>query len=275
MVPPETSVDIWNKLTATRSELRDPGLYRWPPHANLLYPFVDSLETGDDGQRRVNMEVIDRLQSACRQCEPFSVRLAEFGTFGGRHRGVLWLYPDSRHCENGEPLKDLQALLEEQFPYCSDQRKVGGIYNPHITLSHFVDLETAQSAQAKVEADWPLLECIIDRIYLLHRQGDAGQFEIVAEIPLGREPSFETLLYRPSRPFAHMPDIEVDWVRDERIKLKQRRNGSQRRRGRRPRSRSPRVPDSPQVVAAKRAERQAKREAAAQAKEETSVDHQS
>jgi hypothetical protein len=31
---------VWNALTNMRVELRDPGLYRWPPHVNLLYPFV-------------------------------------------------------------------------------------------------------------------------------------------------------------------------------------------------------------------------------------------
>ena len=49
---------VWRALTQARTEMRDPGLYRWPPHANLLYPFVDpyrsskssSTEQDDDDQ---------------------------------------------------------------------------------------------------------------------------------------------------------------------------------------------------------------------------------
>jgi 2'-5' RNA ligase superfamily len=41
MVPPESSDWAWEMITRCRTELRDPGLFRWPPHVNLLYPFLD------------------------------------------------------------------------------------------------------------------------------------------------------------------------------------------------------------------------------------------
>jgi len=41
MVPPPTSKSTWTQLTSARRKYRDPGFYRWPPHANLLYPFVE------------------------------------------------------------------------------------------------------------------------------------------------------------------------------------------------------------------------------------------
>jgi hypothetical protein len=54
MVPPssgntatetETDTDTaWTLLTRVHTELWDPGLYRWPPHVNLLYPFPDVLD---------------------------------------------------------------------------------------------------------------------------------------------------------------------------------------------------------------------------------------
>ena len=37
LVPPES---VWAPLQQARLNLRDKGLYRWPPHLNLLYPFV-------------------------------------------------------------------------------------------------------------------------------------------------------------------------------------------------------------------------------------------
>jgi 2'-5' RNA ligase superfamily len=38
LVPPEAS---WERIQRARYELQDKGLYRWPPHCNLLYPFVE------------------------------------------------------------------------------------------------------------------------------------------------------------------------------------------------------------------------------------------
>lgn len=78
------------------------------------------------------------------------------------------------------------------------------------------------------------------------------------------------VVYNPPRAFPGMPTTEVDWVREQRMQLKQRRRNNNRgasrhrlRLGRNSRSpSSPRVPDSSEVIAAKRAARQAKRDAA-------------
>jgi hypothetical protein len=104
---------------------------------------------------------------------------------------------------------------------------------------------------------------VLDRVYLLRRQGDDGQFLRIAEIGLGPDSTVERL--DPSRSFPDMPTKEDDWVHEERMNLKARRNGRDRRGGgrltqRRSRSREPRVPDTPEAIAAKRAERKAKRE---------------
>jgi 2'-5' RNA ligase superfamily len=271
--------------------------------------------------------------------------LHQLGTFGGNKRGVLWVYPDSgtssssssirsisssnsnHNNEKTEPLIELQARLQEQFPMCTEQRKVDGVFRPHMTLSHFVNVQTAQEAQQQVEAWWPatihddialtnnddnhtgsdaaLLEFWVDRIYLLHRKGDNGQFCIVAEIPLlgghdddaptrasqpkktdGDVASISSIaslqVYHPPRPFLEfMPETECDWVRQARLELKSRRNrrssssygrarGEKALRGggggRQERSRpSSRSPDSPEVIAAKQAARKAKREKKEQA----------
>ena len=37
IVPPEA---LWPPIQRARRALRDKGLYRWPPHINLLYPFL-------------------------------------------------------------------------------------------------------------------------------------------------------------------------------------------------------------------------------------------
>ena len=281
LVPPEREERVWQVLTHARTELRDAGLYRWPPHVNLLYPFCDPYDSTNDSSDNneapvLDSDIIGRLEAACRQVEPFQVQLRQFGTFGGSNRGVLWLYPlssppDSTRSE--EPLLRLQRLLEEQFPDCSEQRLVGedGCFKPHMTLSHYASRPEAQAAQDVLTSTtwWPKdedsLQFWVDEIYLMHRQGDTGggQFERIASLPLGTNTRTTQFM---QGPFQQMPKEEYEWVKEVRMIMKRERN----RRGRknRPRERktsSPtRIPDTPEIIAAKRAERNANRDASEQ-----------
>jgi 2'-5' RNA ligase len=258
MVPSPEFQDVWKTVSEMRQQLKDPGYYRWPPHANLLYPF---LELEDEKLP----EILEQLHSATRQCPPFNVSLNQFGTFGGKQRGVLWLFPDSSSKDDDStlppPLMTLHDKLEEAFPICKDQIK-GGRFSPHMTISHFKNLDDALAAQEQLETDFPntKLDFAMDRIYLLERKGDGGQFLRVAEVGLGSNSTVQVL--DPPQPFPDMPAEEEDWVHEERMKLKARRNkGSSRgSRGRTSRPREPRVPDTPEEIARKRAERKAKRE---------------
>jgi len=278
IVPPESNTQLWEQLTKARTELRDPGLYRWPPHVNLLYPFLDDPNFDD---------VLSKLRNATARIHPFHVSTHRFGCFGGKNRGVLWLYPTStfslqEEAEDGEPIKLLQQYLQNEFPYCNDQQKKGE-YCPHMTLSHFDNITEARKAQIQLEAWWgknatsamndtysTALEGFItstttfyvEEVYLLSRSGDNGQFKIAATIPLGCSAS--TRIFSTPRPFVHMPTEEEDWIRAERMKLKDRRNSNNKRGSHRHRRQDqPRkTADTPEVIAAKRMARKAKREEA-------------
>ncbi|KAL3939943.1 MAG: hypothetical protein SGBAC_005429 [Bacillariaceae sp.] len=264
-----------------RRTLQDPGYYRWPPHANLLYPFLELGNVKKDPEsRQSNLEdIVAKLQMSMRQCPPFRIQLRQFGTFGGKQRGVLWLDPESFPLKNNTnessssssevaPLIQLHSVLEETFPSCQAQgQKSNNGFTPHMTLSHFENLEAAKAAQDLLSIP-NKLEFVLDRIYLLERLGDDGQFLRVAEIGLGESSSVlspKEAMFDPPAPFPEMPTSEEEWVHEERMKLKSRRNGKGRGggRGKRPRRRrpwNPRVPDTPEVIAAKRADRKAKRE---------------
>jgi 2'-5' RNA ligase len=299
--PPSSSEEVWKAITEARTELRDPGLYRWPPHVNLLYPFVDchnrndgvaeggSANNGTEEEEEVDgapenegdsslgssssnscalvrRDVLDKLRCACAKIEPFTVQLRRLGTFGSSKRGVLWLDPqccvddndtnpealgeacsDDKEADSSSPLVRLQRRLEDEFPYCTAQRKAGsdGSYRPHMTLSHFANLEAALQAQATTEAWWSQLsslqtDVVVDRIYVLTRKGDDGQFERVAEVRLGsgavtKGPEMIKCFAPDEARFPDMPAVEYVWVREERMALKKRRNGGGRwrRRGRR------------------------------------------
>lgn len=44
LVPPES---VWEPIQQARTDLKDKGLYRWPPHINLLYPFLPTEDFDD------------------------------------------------------------------------------------------------------------------------------------------------------------------------------------------------------------------------------------
>lgn len=276
MVPPPEYTYVWETISDFRLKMKDPGFYRWPPHANLMYPFLQLGSTKDDEARKVKIqEMVEKLQTAMRQCSPFKVTLDRFGTFGGKQRGVLWLNPASSLIDEADnttqvaPLVSLQRRLEESFPMCKDQLEKGNGFTPHITLSHFENLDDALEGQRQLEIPKnPPLEFVLDRIYLLERVGDDGQFLRVAQIGLGQDDAASQIdeIFDPPSPFPDMPTEEAHWVHEERMKLKSRRNGRRGNRGggnrtkQRLLSRGPRIPDTPEVIAAKRAERKAKRE---------------
>lgn len=254
MVPPPSASNAWEQLTEARKECRDPGFFRWPPHANLLYPFIESKFGTDDGAvDKLDLEesenairaqfidaVVEHLSTAAEQCKPFEVTLDSFGTFGGKSRGVLWAYPRSKYSmfdggeeegsdDDEEPLTRLQNLLEQQFPMCKDQKKQG-TFTPHITISHYANNTDALTAKEGIESKWQPVSFPVSEVYLLQRKGDDGQFKIAATIPLGRDKTAQ--LHDPPIPFPSMPLVEEEWVHDERILMKQRRKGNFKRRRR-------------------------------------------
>lgn len=283
MVPPPEAKYVWDTVSKMRKQLKDPGFYRWPPHANLLYPFFEFNYNKEGTEEALVDEILETLHSATKQFEPFPINLSSLGTFGGKQRGVLWLSPESivgpeteTNDAQGDfstqmhpppPLTSLHKALEEAFPECKDQTK-GGSFTAHMTLSHFENLDDALAAKAIIERDYKdalkSLRFNLDRIYLLRRSGDDGQFLRIADIGLGANSQVER--WDPAKAFPAMPDTEEEWVHEERMKLKARRNNNSgrggnrktynRRRGVRP----PRVPDTPEVIATKRAERKAKRD---------------
>lgn len=287
MVPPAQYKSVWEAVTRVRTELKDPGLFRWPPHCNLLYPFLDIKTSSDEAEEEFSKEKLQLLGQAVTQCEPFRISLDSFGSFGGNTRGVIFLRPRSfeiaatdigetvvaakEETENEDPLTNLQSALFRHFPECPDQQKHGQ-FTPHMTVSHFTSLQGALEGKAQAETWWDPVEFDVTEIYLLKRAGDDGQFKIIATLPLGskHDGSDNNLqIHDPAIVFPDMPLEEEAWVQEGRMKMKARRNGNngrgRRRSGQKIKERIDRGPrrrttDTPEIIAQKRADRAAKRE---------------
>lgn len=282
IVPPDTDIVLWEQLTRIRNDLKDPGVFRWPPHINLLYPFYEipivnqkhlpaqetNITTDTENSEKNVLHLMSRIRKATSHINPFHVSLHAFGCFGGKNRGVLWLYPSTAtSLGEEEPIKQLYYVLQEEFPTLLSKTNKLLPFSPHMTLSHFENLLAAENAKKDQEERWisglqtgddstHILvsknnshSFYVKEIYMLHRQGDDGQFHIVATIPLGKNGITSSLStskeekqpllqdeindftrHIPPKPFQMMPIKEENWVRAERIKLKERRRRKPRKR---------------------------------------------
>jgi 2'-5' RNA ligase len=136
---------VYDKLMETRRRLGDEDYHKWPPHINLLYPFVE---------RASFKSVIPILQEGLKDVEPFELILSDLGVFGsishrGIFRGVLWVDPIVR--DRPDSLAFLESKLELAMPICREQRLKYGEYRPHMTLSNYNTIEKATEASTELK----------------------------------------------------------------------------------------------------------------------------
>lgn len=197
IVPPEVHGAIWEILSDIRYRRRDKGFYRWPPHINFMYPFVDVHD----------MEVVvPLLCRALHGIEPFEMTLSDFGVFGGKSSGVCWLSPEPRdklsdiHSAIGSCLSSIEGETEE----------TGRPYQPHMTVSHYSSKQPAVAAADEERPNWTPLTFPVSELHVISRDSPEGQFKVMWRIPLGGGDA----IYEGGKSYEHMPTEEPDWVRD-------------------------------------------------------------
>lgn len=117
VMPPEA---LWGPIQEFRRR-HDRQHRRWPPHVNLIYPFL----TPEAWQRHG-----PRLRAACARIAPFELRLDGPRAFDhGGGRWTLWLAP-----EPGEALKALHDALRAVVPWCDDLDRFPSGYTPHLSV---------------------------------------------------------------------------------------------------------------------------------------------
>lgn len=236
IVPPSALTDtwVWERCQGTRYKLRDRGYYRWPPHCNLIYPFIDPDSL---------CESIPALVEAAAKIQPFRITLSTLGTFCGYNRGVLWLDPVVADEGLQSSIYDLQSSLTTAL------RSVHGYdipisdrFRPHMTLCHYPTLSAAQAVADDLAVEWSTSPVHFDvrEVYVMERRGDGGQFRITHRLPL-RGVDDSTLFtlcgddndgndgndgtYR----FPFMPVEEEAWVREVRGEYKDGRRSARGR----------------------------------------------
>ena len=211
LVPPD---EAWPPIQAARTLIRDRGLWRWPPHANLLYPFLAP---------RLFFHAAHELAIHAADVEPFDVTLSEMRCFvHSKRSATLWLHPEP--CRPNA-LVELQAALQSAVPHADAQTaNHGGVFTAHFTLGHFPGESAALEARDAI-LDAELLppggvRFRVDSVVLMARDGPDAQFEPRWRVRLGRHGDAAPSPIGPyprDEPFALMPRTMPEFcVRAER-----------------------------------------------------------
>jgi len=156
----------WSAIQAIRRVHDSRQFPVWPPHINLIYPFVAERDYPD---------VAKRLAEATASLEPVKIRFSRFAHFGGR---VAYLVPD---CEADPGLARLYDACLSVLPECRALQHRE--FTPHLTVGQF---RSAQECQAFMKTCAPVdLEIEISCISMLARDTMNHPFRTPLKIRMG------------------------------------------------------------------------------------------
>ncbi|CAI6336330.1 unnamed protein product [Periconia digitata] len=173
--------------------VHDRHFRRWPPHINLIYPFLafpsEKQET-DDAQNaaspQLKQHIRQRIEKALANTSPFRTSLSADppGIFSHSKRSkTVWLRPAS------ENFSALHAALQAEFQECdADQRP----FVPHLSIGQANSDPGAQRLSETIKAhaleftnDQPTLQWDVDQVFVIERRGFHDRFRVVGAVNIG------------------------------------------------------------------------------------------
>jgi len=201
LVPPST---IAAPIQAVRRR-HDRHFARWPPHVNLLYPFIATPShviehEGGKSSSLLNEDIRRRIRNAVQPVQPFtmSLRAGPPGIYTppqrrkGQRTRVVLLEP------MGSSVYKLQAALQAEFPECNAHERA---YTPFLSVGQVTSYhgaldivkETKRTVSQFITSLDPtpraVLDWYVDKVFVLERHDFREPFKVVASIELGREES--------------------------------------------------------------------------------------
>jgi len=165
--PPEI---LWGQIQEIRSK-HDKAFERWPPHINMLYPFLPNVD-----------ETVNILKDALQNVKPFKIKFQDFNVFEHGATNTIWLDPST---ETHNDLQDFQQVLQSAFPICNDLSiKSANGFTPHLTVGQGKGKKQTQQLLEKFRSQWKDIEFIVSEIQVITRSGDLP-FSIAHTIPFG------------------------------------------------------------------------------------------
>lgn len=174
--------------------VHDKNFKRWPPHINLIYPFLASpLETSDSNAPRLSQAIQARLEKATSGIRAFSVSLCADspGTFHhSKTSKTVWLGPVPDVI-----VKQLQAALQAEFAECDSDRRA---FVPHLSVGQARTDKVAEQLRKEISNEVAgfrpseknasrTLDWFVDKVYVIERKGFHGRFTVVGSVNLKPE----------------------------------------------------------------------------------------
>jgi hypothetical protein len=195
IIPP---MDLWDKIQEIRSA-NDTSFDRWPPHINLLWPFLPQTQFNDAHVKVASNPKFKRVT-------PFTVRLSTFSfTQGSKY--LHWV-ADIIDPNTGDkmpwppvqlkgkrkeavittPMQDLFQLLMELFPGCErpfldEHGNPSEYFLPHMSVGQ-VDQPTIRDTISQLQSNWAPIEFQVTEIAFLARAGPNKPFQTILTVPL-------------------------------------------------------------------------------------------
>jgi len=170
VVPPK---EVWPQIQSIRQQY-DKSFVRWPPHINLIYPFVPAGEF-PEAAAKIKQQFTNASLS------PFRVTFANFSFFQhGKKSCTVWCDPQ---VQQGNELKDLQNNLEKVFPFCDDlsTRSEHG-FQPHLSVGQFQGKAESEGKINEFMRTWKPFTFEVTEVFLISRKGD-DPFQFKYRVP--------------------------------------------------------------------------------------------
>jgi hypothetical protein len=129
IIPP---LELWPRIQRIRILHEHKSVRRWPPHINLLYPFLETISDAE----------LEQLNFAIQQfgaCD-FEICLNQLDVFKHGFSSTLVLVPDRK---SRLELERLWNCLAKEFPECAVLQH--GIFRPHLSIGNFKSDEVLQT----------------------------------------------------------------------------------------------------------------------------------
>ncbi|KAF2490854.1 hypothetical protein BU16DRAFT_565790 [Lophium mytilinum] len=166
----------------------------WPPHVNILYPFVHPEKLSDAVQLlRSSLEISD----VC-----LNIAIADAGLFRHRKNATVWLKP-AQHSEDA--LRLLRKKLTGALGCEEREGTHTGEYTPHLSVGQSALNDAVIAKLTQKAAKLAGLEWQCQSLVVLKRE-PSGEMSIVEELPLG--PEFSAL---PPTPDLKTPRQDSEW----------------------------------------------------------------
>jgi poly(A) polymerase len=170
-MPPQ---EIWQSIQDIRAT-HDAAYKRWPPHINVLYPFVK--ESFFDAE-------IETIAGVLSGIEPFEIVLKRFNYFDKRNQQTLYVFLQPSPAKAIGKLQQIYDSLIAKYPACASAKNRSQFHG-HLTCGQFAS-DSIRSTVTDMNSAWETLTFTCDSVQLISRYGNDQPFEVRHEIKLGQ-----------------------------------------------------------------------------------------